>query len=304
MAELDLNLLIVLVALGEQRSVSRAAVKLGRSQPAVSAALAKLRAYFDDPLFLRTGNRMEPTPRAIAVAGTARSVLASIAEIRAAPVFAPAVSDQAIRLALSDVGEMVFLPAVLRKVRELMPRAAICSVSLPAAEVSVQLENGGLDLAIGYFPDLRKAAFYQQTLFEDSFACLIRADHPISAARLSIKQFLQLEHAVVRVESRSEEVVERYLARHNLQRRVVLTTPHFASTPLIVAQSDLLVTVPEPLARYYASAAANLRVVELPFAPPRIELKQFWHRRFHNDPRSRWLRAMIFGLFQAKRQRR
>lgn len=305
MSELDLNLLVVMVALEEQRSVSRAAVKLGKSQPAVSAALGKLRAYFDDPLFLRAGNLMEPTPRAVAVANTARSVLERIrTEIIAAPIFDVAASEKAIRLALSDVGEVVFLPAILRKVRELMPRAAVRSVSLPAAEVPPELESGELDLAIGYFPDLQKGSFFQQTLFKDSFACLIRADHPITASKLTIKQFLQLEHAVVRVESRTEEVIERYLARNKMQRRVVLTTPHFASTPLIVAQSDLLVTVPEPLARYFAGAAANLRVVELPFEPPRIELKQFWHRKFHNDPRNRWLRAMIYGLFQAQREGR
>ena len=183
-----------------------------------------------------------------------------------------------------------------------MPRAAICSVSLPPAEVMHDLEKGGVDLAVGYFPDLGRSSFFQQTLFTDTFACLIRADHPITANRLSIKQFLRLEHAVVRVESRTEEVMERYLARKKIQRRVVLTTPHFASTPIIVAQSDLLVTVPEPLARYFAGTSANLRVVGLPFEPPRIELKQFWHRKYHRDPRNRWLRALIYKTFQAKRE--
>ena len=139
-------------------------------------------------------------------------------------------------------------------------------------------------------------------LFKDSFAGLIRADHPISASRLTTKQFLQLEHAVVRVESRTEEVIERFLARKKIQRRVVLTTPHFASTPIVVAQSDLLVTVPEPLARYFAGASSNLRVVGLPFELPRIDLKQFWHRNVHADPRNRWLRSMIFNLYHARRE--
>jgi DNA-binding transcriptional LysR family regulator len=302
-SDLDLNLLKVIDALEEERSVSRAAAKLDKSQPAVSAALGKLRVYFDDPLFLRAGNLMQPTPRATAIVGAARSILGIVdSEIVSTPVFDAAASEQPIRLALSDVGEVIFLPTLLRNVRQLMPRAAVCSVSLPAAEVMHDLEKGGVDLAVGYFPDLGKSSFFQQTLFTDSFACLIRADHPITASRLSIKQFLQLEHAVVRVESRTEEVMERYLARKKIQRRVVLTTPHFASTPIIVAQSDLLVTVPEPLARYFAGASANLRVVGLPFEPPRIELKQFWHRKFHRDPRNRWLRALIYRMFQAKRE--
>jgi DNA-binding transcriptional LysR family regulator len=303
MAELDLNLLKVIEALEEERSVSRAAAKLDKSQPAVSAALGKLRKYFDDPLFLRAGNLMQPTPRAAAIVSAARSIMGIVdTEIVSTPVFDAAASDRAIRLALSDVGEVVFLPTLLRRVRELMPRAAVCSVSLPASEVIHDLEKGGVDLAVGYFPDLGKSSFFQQTLFTDSFACLIRADHPITAGKLTIKQFVELEHAVVRVESRTEEVMERYLARKKIQRRIVLTTPHFASMPIIVAQSDLLVTVPEPLARYFAHASTNLRVVGLPFEPPRIELKQFWHRKFHRDPRNRWLRALIYKMFQTQRE--
>jgi DNA-binding transcriptional LysR family regulator len=138
-------------------------------------------------------------------------------------------------------------------------------------------------------------------LFTDGFAGLIRADHPIDTNRLTIKQFLQLDHAVVRVESRTEEVIERFLARHKIQRRVVLTTPHFASTPIVVAHSDLLVTVPEPLARYFSRASTNLRVVGLPFELPRIELRQFWHHKLHTDPRNRWLRTMIYNLFRGRR---
>ncbi len=302
MTELDLNLLRVLVTLDERRSVSRAAVKLGRSQPAISAALAKLRKFFDDPLFLRSGNLMQPTARAAGIVRSARAVLARIeAEIIATPAFDPAESDRAVRLALSDVGEVVFLPAILQRLRTLSPKATVCSLSLPAPEVSHELERGGVDLAIGYFPDLLKSNCFQQVLFTDGFAGLIRADHPMDAHRLTIKQFLQLEHAVVRVESRTEEVIERFLARHKIKRRIVLTTPHFASTPMVVAHSDLLVTVPEPLARYFSRASTNLRVVGLPFDLPRIELRQFWHHKLHSDPRNRWLRTMIYNLFRGRR---
>ena len=302
MSELDLNLLRILVTLDEQRSVSRTALKLGRSQPAVSAALGKLRRFFADPLYLRSGNRMQPTPRAAGIVRCATAVLGKIdAEIIAAPVFDPGGNEQPVRLALSDVGEVVFLPAILQRLRALSPRATVCSVSLPAPEVSQELERGGIDLALGYFPDLLRSNCYQQVLFTDGFAGLIRADHPLVTNRLTIKQFLQLEHAVVRVESRTEEVIERYLAKHKIQRRVVLTTPHFASTPMVVAHSDLLVTVPEPLARYFSQASTNLRVVGLPFDLPRIELRQFWHHKMHSDPRNRWLRTMIYHLFHGRR---
>jgi DNA-binding transcriptional LysR family regulator len=302
LAELDLNLLYVLVALDERRSVSGAASTLGRSQPAVSVALGRLREFFGDRLFVRSGNSMQPTPRAAALVNSARAVLSRVGtEIVAAPGFDSVRSQRAITLALSDVGEAVFLPAILREMRKLMPKAAVRSISLPAAEVANGLESGAIDLALGYFPDLEKRNFHQQVLFWDTYASLVRSGHPVAASKLSIKQYLQLEHVVVRAESRSEEVMERYLARRRIRRRVVLTTPHFASTPMIVAQSDLIVTVPEPLARYFASVAADLRLVSLPFDPPRIALKQFWHRKFHDDVRNRWLRALVCRLFQDRR---
>ena len=299
MNELDLNLLRVLVAIHEKRSVSAAAIQLERSQPSVSSALAKLRTFFADPLFVRSGNTMQPTPRAIEIMGPVREVLSRIGmEIVAAPSFDPASSQQPIVLALSDVGEVVFLPAILQHLRKVAPEATLRSVSLPAEEVAGGLEAGTIDLALGYFPDLRRHNFFQQTLFSDSFTCLIRADHPVRSARLSQKQFLQLDHAVVRAESRTEEVIERFLARKRIQRRVTLTTPHFASVPPIVEQSDLVVTVPVPLARYFSTVSARIRVVRPPFDPPRIDLKQIWHRKFHHDARNRWLRSLMCALFQ------
>jgi DNA-binding transcriptional LysR family regulator len=303
MAELDLNLLRVLVALDDQRSVSRAARHLDRSQPAVSAALGKLRVYFKDALFLRSGNAMRPTPRAETAVAAARNALHVIdSQIADTAEFDPASSERPVTLALSDVGEVIFLPRILPMLRRLSPKAPIQSISAPAAEVGPHLENGRIDLALGYFPDLVGESYLQQVLFQDSFACLMRARHPVATDRLTFQQFTRLEHAVVRVESRTQEVIERYLARRRLSRRVVLTTPHFASVPLIVAQSDLVVTVPEPLARYFATESANLRVVGLPFEPPSIDIKQFWHRRYHGDARNRWLRARVYELFRDRRE--
>jgi DNA-binding transcriptional LysR family regulator len=296
---LDLNLLYVLVALDDCRSVSDTALKLHRSQPAVSAALGKLRGFFDDPLFVRIGNSMQPTPRGRGIVESARGILRSVGtDIIAAPVFDPAALTGPISLAMSDVGEIVFLPKLLKNLRRLAPQASINAVSLPAAQIAEGLEAGTVDLAMGYFPDLKKNNFFQQVLFTDGFVGLLRADHPLSAKKLTLKQFLQLEHAVVRAESRSQEVIEGYLKRKRIQRRVVLTTPHFASAPVLVAQSDLMVTVPEPLGNYLSSASSEVRVVGLPFPSPRIPLRQFWHRKFHHDPRSRWLRTLTAELFQ------
>jgi len=305
MSELDLNLLRVLVVLGDERSVSGAGVRLGKSQPAISSALGKLRTYFGDPLLIRSGNSMEPTPRALILIESARTPLGRVhKEIVAAPIFDPATSTQPVSLALSDVGEVVFLPRILTELRRQAPRAMVRSVSLPPGNVGQGLEDGTIDLAIGYFPDLKRFNFFQQGLFEDTFASLIRVDHPVAAGKLTLKQYLQIEHAVVRAESRTEEVIEQFLTRKRLRRNVVLTTPHFASAPMVVAQSDLIVTIPEPIARYFSQVSAHLRMVELPFKPPRIELKQFWHRKFHHDERSRWLRGVVSRIFQQADDRR
>jgi DNA-binding transcriptional LysR family regulator len=301
MLQLDLNLLYVLVALERKRSVSGAAVALQKSQPAVSSALARLREFFNDPLFVRSGNSMQPTPRALALIEAAREVLERVGtEIVSAPSFDPLTTQQPINIALSDVGEVVFLPAILNDMRIHAPNALVRSMSLPASQVAEGLESGEIDLAVGYFPDLKKHNFFQQVLFTDTFASLVRSDHPVTARKLSLKQYLQFEHAVVHAESRTEEVIERYLARKKLRRRVVLSTPHFASVPIVIAQSDLIVTIPEPLAGYFARISANLRMVGLPFEPPRIPLKQFWHRKFHHDQRNAWLRSRVCALFQRR----
>ncbi len=193
LTELDLNLLYVLVALDERRSVSGAALALHKSQPAVSVALAKLREFFNDPLFVRSGNNMQPTPRAATLIESARSVLIRIgADIVATHEFDASTAHQIITLALSDVGEVVFLPAILKELRRLAPKVTVRSVSLPASEIENGLEAGTIDLAIGYFPDLKKHNFFQQTLFVDTFTSLLRADHPVTASRLTLKQYLQL----------------------------------------------------------------------------------------------------------------
>jgi DNA-binding transcriptional LysR family regulator len=298
-ARLDLNLLPIVVTLYDRRSVSQTALALGMSQPAVSAALGKLRVYFDDPLFVRTAQGMEPTPRAGTLVKSAREVLGQIDnEIVADVSFDPARIRKRFTFALSDAGEMIFLPKILASLTTYAPDAAVRSVSLPAAEVERGLESGEIDLAIGYFPDLKKSNFFQQRLFTDSFAGLMRDDHPLAAERLTMKQFLELGHAVVHPEGRSHEVLESYLARKRIQRRIVLTTPHFSSIPAIVAQSELIVTVPHPLAAYFAGLGAGLKLVKLPLEIPTIDVKQHWHRKFHYDARIKWLRGLTSEMFQ------
>lgn len=295
--KLDLNLLPIIVAMMEQGSVSGAARQLGMSQPAVSSALARLRAVFADPLFVRTSRGMEPTPRTLALLAPTRVALGVVAnEILQNMGFDPASSEKTFTLALTDIGEMVFLPKILECLRTEAPKTTLRSVTLPVSQIERGLELGEIDLAVGYFPDLKGNSFFQQRLFSHSFVCLLRATHPIKANKLTPKQFMELEHAVVNAEGRSQEVFERYLQKQGIRRKVVLTTPHFMSLPAIISKSDLVATVPLAVGTWFASTS-RIRMVRPPFDIPTFDLRQHWHRRFNNDPQNKWLRALVARLF-------
>ncbi len=297
--DLDLNLLAIVVALYEQRSVSRAAERLGMSQPALSGALARLREHLGDALFIRSGGAMEPTQRTLALLGPIREMLALVRdEILASADFVPERIHDTLAVALSDVGEIVFLPRLLEALRLQAPRATLQSVNLPHTALEDALEAGTVDLALGYFPDLASANIFQQRLFSHHFVCLIRAGHAFAAgARLSEDQFLAMEHAVVRSPGRSQEIFEQFLKDRRIERKVVLTTPNFLSIPAIVARSDLLVTVPHALGAAFARAELGLKAMAPPFDAPAIELRQHWHRKFHQAGRTVWLRQLVAGLF-------
>ena len=300
-SQFDLNLMRLLVALYEDRSVTRAAQRLGISQPSVSNGLRKLRAQLGDLLFVRSASGMEPTPRAHSIAGGWKDVIERIGQdlVVNAP-FDPGSSVFTATFAMSDVGEMVFLPRILAHFHRAAPRGAVRSVSLPPNLIERGLESGDIDLAVGYFPDLDKSNFLRQQLFVHHFICVLRADHPVRSRRLSLDDFLSLEHAVVRAEGRSQEIFERFLARKKITRRVVLHTPHFLSLPVILARSDLIATVPHAIGVYCESTGINVRTALPPFDIPRIPVRHHWHRRFQNDPRSRWLRSMLRELFTSE----
>ncbi|HEY4296035.1 MAG TPA: LysR family transcriptional regulator, partial [Paraburkholderia sp.] len=220
---LDLNLIPYLVAMGDARNVSRAAEQLGVSQPRVSTALGRLREYFNDPLFVRTSKGMEPTPRALAILPAARDALLRIEKgMLDVQEFDPATSTHTFSIALSDVGEIVFLPRLLQLFAERAPSANLRSVTLPPSQVERGLESGDVDLAVGYFPDLGGNNFFQQRLFTHRFICLMRSGHPLAKAPLTLAQYVASGHAVVRAEGRSQEVLEQYLEKKRIKRRAVL----------------------------------------------------------------------------------
>ena len=294
----DLNLLPVLIKIYEHGSVSAAAAQLGMSQSAISGALAKLRQHYNDPLFHRVGHGMRPTTRMLALIDPLRESLQRVEDtLNTEQEFIPATTATTFTFAMSDLGEMVFMPKILSHIRSLAPGASLRSVAASAAHIERGLETGEIDLAVGYFPDLRDKAFMEQHLFFHQFACLLRANHPITATTLSMAQFLSVEHAVVSGAGRTYEIFERYLRSKKVQRRVALETPHFMSIPFVISQSDLIVTVPHAVGIFVKRVHMNIRIAQPPMRTPRIDLKMHWHRNFQRDPKNRWLREIVASLF-------
>ena len=215
----------------------------------------------------------------------------------AEPQFNPRTTERTFTFAMSDLGEMVFMPRILRRVHQAAPRARVRSVAASAAQIERGLETGEIDLAVGYFPDLREKSFLDRHLFFHHFVCLLRANHPITAGTLSLAQFLSCEHAVVYGTGRTYEIFERYLRSKKIHRRVVLETPHFMSLPPIIARSDLIVTVPHAVGVFVKDVHMNIRIAQPPMRTPKIDLKLHWHRNFQADPKNKWLRELVASLF-------
>ena len=291
--DLDLNLLLVLDALMDEGTLTRTAQRLGLSQPTVSAALTKLRAALGDELFVRAKGVMQPTARALALRPAVASVLRTIRlDILSMAAFDPVREMGAFTLSLSEIGELEFLPRLLDRLGREAPRASLKCVVRRPVDLELAMDLGEVDLAIGYFPDLVSSVFKQQMLFRDRSVCLVRKNHPTIGAEMTLDSFLAARHIAILPEGRTQEVVELGLAAQGLTRCVAVQVGHFVSAPFLVAQSDLVVTLPRPVAAVFAQIC-DLMIVEPPFAIPLIEVKQLWHKRFDGHPRSRWLRQIV-----------
>lgn len=293
----DLNSLRVLVALFESRNVTRAAESLDMSQSGFSTALAKLRAHLGDPLFVRTRAGMEATQRAADIVDTARRLLADVQEnILEQPVFRPEEEKVEFRLSMADLAEVVFLPRLVAHLAKVAPFTTLSTESMRPEPLRTALEAGQIDVALGYFPDLETGAIYKQKLYNHSYACILRVDHPLKKSPLTKEAYSALGHAVVMSPARTNDLFERFLDRKKIRRNVVVHTPHHLSLPSIVAASDLIASVPLATAQYFANLG-EVAMVPLPFVPPVFAVQQQWHHRSHKDVRATWLRQQVALLF-------
>ena len=295
-ADLDLNVLLVFDAMLQHQSVTRAGQALDLSQPAMSAALAKMRAQLGDPLFVRTGHGMRPTPRALQLAEPVKKILEMVRrDVLQQPAFDAATAQHAFTIITPDIGETVFMPKILAYMQAHAPRIAIRSVAISSEGAGEALEQGRADLAIGYFPDLARAGFYQQRLFRNSFVCMVRADHPRIGDTLDMAQFQAESHAMVRPAGRTH-LFEKFREEKNLKLDVRAELSHFASLLTIISSSDLVATVPRDIGHVFATLA-RVRLVEPPLQPPSFHLMQHWHAVMNTDPANAWLRQLVKTLF-------
>lgn len=295
--DFDLNLLRVLTALAGTRNVTNAAMALNMSQSGFSTALSRLRNRVGDVLFVRTPAGMMPTPRAQEMIAVAQTVLAQVSErILEQPLFDPLTTQTEFQLAMADVAEVVYLPRLIKHLSVHAPHARVTSSYLESEALRAAMAAGNIDLAIGYYPDLLSQAFFKQRLYTHTFACLMRRGHPLEGKRLTVSDYAQAGHASVASPARSNELIERFLEKRGIQRRIVLRTPHHLSLPAIVEGSDLLATVPLAAAVRFAREG-GIRLQRLPFLPPKFAVQQHWHRLVHKDQRNIWLRRQIATLF-------
>jgi DNA-binding transcriptional LysR family regulator len=291
LASVDLNLLVALDALLTARSVTRAAAQLGLTQSATSHALGRLRQLFGDELLIRSPRGMLPTPRAEELAIPIRAVLLDIERAVAhAPGFDPATATTTFTIAAQDYAELLLLPALIERLRVEAPGVALAVV--PAGDGCWEdLEAGRVDLVLAPFAPER-GGLCQKHLFDERFVCLLREGHPAAKRKLTLDRFVELPHALIAPGGRPGGSVDDALALLGRTRRVTLMVPHFLVAPHIIARSDLVLTVPERIARHFAGLLP-LRVLTPPIELPGFRMHQLWHERRSRDPRLTYLRKLI-----------
>lgn len=303
LSEVDLNLLVALDALLRERSVTRAAAQVGLSQPAMSRALARLRDLFDDPILVRSGHSMVPTPRALAAVAPLGSTLEAIRRtLDPAGDFDPSTAQRAFVLSAQDTTQAVVLPRLLERIGQAAPGVEVSTGPLRFNhEAFAQLASGERHLAIGRFqspPDgIRRALLYH-----DRIVCLVRKGHPRVRGRLTMKRYLAESHLAAESFTPIERpfTVESLLSERGLTRRVACTVENLAMAPFVVARTDLICSAPgETIAPF--AAGLGVRILAPPFEAPEFDLHLAWHERNDRDDGHAWLRETVLDLFRDSR---
>lgn len=290
--ELEFKSLRFFSALYRLGNVSAAAEILNISQPTGSLLLKKLRAHFDDPLFIRIGQRMSPTPRAEAIAPTIFTLLQMVDnDLAANPEFIPQHSTRNFTIGMTDISQLTLLPLLQTQLRQQEAYGITFTILNIDDQTLEALETGKCDLAIGYLTQLPDNV-YQQHLFDQSYVCLSAENHPRIRTQFRTGDWRQEKHLAIRVDGTGHGDIDALLAEHNMPRHVSLTLPSFLGAGELVAGSEMIAVVPEQLA-CHITRRYPCRSWPLPFPLEKIAIRQVWHQRLHRDPGHCWLRSLI-----------
>lgn len=294
--DIDLNQLVLFQHLMVERRVSKVAENLGLTQPAVSNTLAKLRRQFGDDLFVRTPSGMMPTPFAEQLAEPIGYALGMIhSGLNQQSRFDPSSVKRSVTIGMTDIGEIVFLPELIERLRQLAPGVSLSTVRTTATNLRDDMEAGKVDLAIGPLPQL-KAGFFQRRLFRQRYVCLFRKGHALDRKRLTLADFKAAEHLIIVSAGTGHGKVDDLIRRAGVDRRVRLTIPHFVSVGHLLQRTDMVATVTERLAESLVDPF-DLSFRPHPVDLPEIAINVFWHAKVHRSPAHLWLRGVVFELF-------
>jgi DNA-binding transcriptional LysR family regulator len=290
LASLDLNLLVALQALLEERNVTRAAEKVGLSQPAMSRALGRLRKLFNDPLLVRTSSGMVLTVRAEQTVEPLRRAMIEVRRVIANPTFEPATARGVFRISAWDYETATIVPLIVTRLAKEAPNLEILMITQNNWSLE-KLEQNTVELTLGAFANI-PSGFYRQRIMTDKFVSVVRAGHPLLKGKLTPERFVEFSHIVTSVSGEGPGPVDKALENFGLKRHIALRVPNFLTAPLCVATTDLVVTMPYRLAQQL-EGLANLKLIEPPIQLMGIRVSQVWHERHHYDPAHTWFRNLV-----------
>ncbi|MGB3487127.1 MAG: LysR family transcriptional regulator [Xanthobacteraceae bacterium] len=293
---IDLNLLVALNALLTDLHVTRAADRIGLSQPAMSNALSRLRHIFNDELLVRTANGMQATPRALELAEPVKRVLRQLERILdSESSFDPATTTRSFSVRLSDLLSRLLLPAVCNTLKTTAPFVHLDVVHYSPTQTVEALEKDEIDLAIS-MGLVHSNAIKSVVLMRDRMVCVMRDGHPAAQHPLTMETFLQAAHLKVSMSPTDLRFVDDVLARQGMTRRVAVNVPHWLLVPHVLRESDLLSVMPRRLA--FAMVSEDLAIRDLPFASEPFEWSMYWHRRHDASQDLGWLRSVFSEAVQ------
>ena len=295
--QFDLNLLVALDVLLQERNVTRAAERLFLSQPAMSGILSRLRHSFGDELLVRVGRNLEPTDFALGIAERVHLCLLELEGLlEDTRPFDHSTDQRAFRLGASDYSALLLFGPVMQRLLKVAPNISVnfLRLDLTAAE---RLNTGEIDFAV--FPAEIESGLPSTPLFDDTWVCAASADHPTLGEQLSIDEFLSYPHMSFNISDPGHvSVADEHLARCGHKRKIVASTESFTAAPFLLSGTPLLTILPRRLGERMR-VAADVRIFELPFDVPPLREKLVWNPRFTASPGHAWMRAQLVELAQA-----